>query len=65
MSRRKIKTIRGIFRALAALSFIYIYGVVGGLELGGMTIKAGVIHATIATTATLVFSYLGGLWRRP
>lgn len=51
---------KNLFRILAVLSFLAVFGSVGALELGNIGLGAGTIQAFSFLTACIIFSWLGG-----
>ena len=61
MSKRTLRKIRAVSRVLAGVSLLFVFGFVGGMEMGG-PMTTGMIGATISVSFMWLFAYIGGLF---
>lgn len=61
MSRKTLKKIRAVSRAMTAVAFLCLFGFVGGMETGG-SVAVGVIGSVLSLAAMWLFAYIGGLF---
>lgn len=51
-----------ISRALCGLSFLLMLGIVGGMELGDMSLIRGCIGSALSLGSCVLFAYVGGMF---